>query len=171
MTPELSSPVHRRQRRVLLQYTCLFVARYICWLSPESSKIIKRKLAVHVRYLFKGHTSEEKWTEEPGEPSKHDTGFPQIRKWKGDGERWGGGSNEAKMRHWNVRLTEIIKPLERSLAQTSFTRAESPGSELASWMPLRSQSTGCSMHGKRSLHLKAGTGMHFRAQQPGPISQ
>lgn len=90
MTPELSSPVHARQRRVLLKYTCLFVARYICWLSPESSKIIKRKLAVHVRYLFKGHTSEKKWTEEPGEPSKHDTGFPQIRKGKGDGEKVGG---------------------------------------------------------------------------------
>lgn len=83
----------------------------------------------------------------------------------------GGGSNEAKRRHWNVRLTELIKPLERSLAQTSFTGAESPLSELASWMPLRSQSTGCSICGKRSLHLKADTGMHFRAQQPGPISQ
>lgn len=59
-----------------------------------------------------------------------------------------GGRNEAKRWHWNVRLTELIKPLERSLAQTSFTEAESPVYELASWMLLRSQSTGYSIHGR-----------------------
>ena len=32
-----------------------------------------------------------------------------------------GGRNEAKRWHWNARLTELIKPLERSLAQSSFT--------------------------------------------------
>lgn len=32
-----------------------------------------------------------------------------------------GGRNEAKRWHWNARQTELIKPLERSLALTSFT--------------------------------------------------
>lgn len=42
-------------------------------------------LAIHVKCLFKGHTSEEMSTGKSAEPLKQSSGFPQLRR-KGKGE-------------------------------------------------------------------------------------
>lgn len=161
-------PLQARQRQPPLKNTCLFIARPKYWHSPDASKIIKSKLAVHVRYLLRGHSSEEKWTEEPGEPSKHGSGFPQIRKWKGRGEE----GRRQRGGHWNMRLTELMKPLEGSLTQSSFRGAKSPIYELALWLLQSSLSHWLLAYmGNEALVWRQDTVMDFRAQHPGPISQ